>query len=214
MPACSRCGSTLSGVARGLCPGCLLRLASLPEVLAPEYEIETLLGSGRAGTTYLARAEGTGSLLAVKIVAVRDARSDPQAIAEAVQRELTPFSHPGVARTYAVDVDDEGNARLVRDYVAGKPLSAWVAQADASARELAFDAVASALAAVHSHGLFHGHVAASNIIVAPGGRPMLVDLGAGMVLRALQGAPAAAAEMAAADLAGLEVIRSELSGSR
>lgn len=207
---CSRCGGTLGSTGHGLCAACLLRLATMPEALAPEYEIETLLGSGRAGTTYLAREEGGGALLAVKILTLRDDRHDAPAVTDAIRGDLTSFQHPGVARTHAVDVDAEGNARLVRDYITGKPLTAWMAHADAASRQQAFDAIASALAAAHAHGLFHGHVAASNIIIASGGRPVLVDLGAHMVLRALQGVSSAAADMARDDQAGLDALRSAL----
>lgn len=208
MPAvCSRCGGTLGGSTHNLCPGCLLRLAAVPEALAPEYEIETLLGSGRSGTTYLARAEGTGALLAVKILTLRDERHDGPAVTDAIRPVLTSFQHPGIARTHAVDVDEDGNVRLVRDYVAGKPLAGWIARADPDRRRQVFDAIAAALSDAHARGLFHGHVAASNVIIGTGGRPILVDLGAHAALRALQGVRVPDAGMAEDDRAGLEALR-------
>jgi len=107
-------------------------------------------------------------------------------------------------------VDADGNARLVRDYVSGKPLSAWMPKADAPARRLVLDAVDAALDAARVHGMVHGHVVPSNIIVAPGGKPVLVDLGAGMVLHALQGVTAPAEEMARKDLADLDLLRAAM----
>jgi serine/threonine-protein kinase len=186
-----------------------LRLAARPEALAPEYEIETLLGSGRAGTTYVARDSATGALLAVKILTVRDERHDGPSVTNAIRARLTAFQHPGIARTYAVDVDADGNVRLVRDYVSGKSLSTWRARADAASRREVLETIAGALEAVHASGLFHGHVVPSNIIIGPGGKPVLVDLGAHLALRALQGVPPPA-DLAQEDRTALDAIRSAL----
>ena len=207
---CSRCGATLGTTAHGPCASCLLRLATRPEALAPEYEIETLLGAGRSGTTYLARDAVSGGLLAVKILTLRDDAHDAPAVTDAIREALTSFQHPAIARTHAMDVDDDGNVRLVRDYVAGKSFAGWIAQADAVARRQAFDVIAGAIGAAHAAGLFHGHLDAPNIVIAAGGRPVLVDLGAHMALRALQGVHADPAAMAHDDRAGLEAIRAAL----
>lgn len=205
--ACSRCGATRAATGAGPCPSCLLRLATRPEALAPEYEVETLLGSGRSGTTYLAR-DAAGALLAVKILTVRDDAQDAPAVTDALRGALTSLRHPSVAKTHALDVDPEGNVRLVRDYVAGKPLAGWMAQADPASRRQAFETIAAALDAVHAAGLFHGHVAAPNVVIGAGARPVLVDVGAGMALRALQGA--ADGDGVEEDRAGLDALRAAL----
>lgn len=208
---CSRCGGTTSAGAHALCAACLLRLAALPEALAPDYEIETLLGSGPSGTTYLARA-ASGALLAVKVLAPAARDSDPIAVADALRAALVAFTHPGVARTHAVEVDDEGRVRIVRDYVTGRPLAAWSEKADAAARGQAAGAIEAAVAAVHAHGLAHGHLTAENIVVASGGRPVLVDLGAQLALDALQGAARTSEQMAEDDRAALAALRAALTG--
>lgn len=208
---CSRCGTTTTAGAHALCAACLLRLAALPEALAPDYEIETLLGSGPAGTTYLARG-ANGALLTVKIVAAAAKDADPVAVAEALRAALVAFDQPGVARTHAVEVDDDGHLRIVRDYVAGRPLTAWSDKADAAGREQALSAIEAALATVHAHGLAHGHLAAQNIVMASGGRPVLVDLGAHLALDALRGAARTCEQMAQEDRAGLEALRAALTG--
>lgn len=210
-PPCSRCGSATSAGADPLCAACLLRLAALPEALAPDYDIETLLGSGSAGTTYLARAVN-GALLTVKIVAAAAKEADPIAVADALRAALVAFDHPGVAHIHAVDVDDEGHLRMVRDYVRGRPLTVWSDKADAAMREQALDAIEGALAAVHGHGLAHGHLTAENIVMASGSRPVLVDLGAQLALDALQGASRTSVQMAEEDRAGLGALRAALSG--
>jgi eukaryotic-like serine/threonine-protein kinase len=208
---CSSCGSTTTATAHELCAACLLRLAALPEALGPAYEIETLLGSGAAGTSYLARGDA-GALFVVKMIQAPDGGADPMAVADALRAALVAFYHPGVARTHAVEVDDDGNLRIVRDYVTGRPLMAWSEKADAALREQAAGAIETAVAAMHAHGLAHGHLAAENIVVAPGGRPVLVDLGAQLALYALQGAARTPEQMAEEDRAGLEALRAALMG--
>jgi len=209
-PPCSRCGATTRAGADALCAACLLRLAALPEALAPDYEIETLLGSGPAGTTYLARDASGGALLAVKILTVRDEAQDAPEVTDALRGALTSFRHPSVAKTHAVDVDADGNVRLVRDYIAGKPLAGWAAQADPASRRQAFETITAALDAVHAAGLFHGHVAATNIVIGASGRPVLVDVGAGMALRALEGVAVPVARMSGEDRGALQALRTLL----
>jgi serine/threonine protein kinase len=210
MPTCSRCGATHGATGHGPCPSCLLRLGTLPEAVAPDYEIETLLGAGKSGTTYLARDAAGGGLLAVKILTLRGDAHDGPGVAETIRAALTSFRHPAVAATHAVDVDDDGNVRLVRAYVPGKPFAAWAARADAEARAGVFEAIAEALDAAHTARLFHGHVAAPNIVMTAGGRPVLVDLGAHMALLALQGVDADPGALRHTDRAGLESLRNAL----
>lgn len=206
---CSRCGGTLGAAGHGLCAACLLRLATMPEALAPEYEIETLLGSGRTGTTYLARAIGTGDMLAVKIVNMQDG-ADAHAIAGRLAADLLAFRHPHVAATHAVDVDADGNLRIVRDYVMGRSLPAWAGKAGAAERRRTFERLAAAVAEVHARGLAHGHLDAPNVIITSDAQPVIVDFGAASALRQLRGAGTEPGEMAGADLTALEALRTFL----
>ena len=210
--ACSRCGGTTGATSHNLCAACLLRLAAMPEALAPEYEIETLLGEGRAGTSYLARALESDALLTVKIIAPREGSTDATAVADGIRADLMTFRHRAVARTHAVDVDAEGNLRIVRDYVVGRAISAWSAKADAADRQRVLEIVAAAISAAHAQGLFHGNVSPSNIIIGSGGQPFLVDLGAHMALRGLQGATLSAPEMEHHDRSSLDTLRAALTG--
>lgn len=179
----------------------------MPEALAPDYAIETLLGAGPSGTTYLARATDSGALLAVKIVTSREGLRDVPAVARGVGANLVGYRHPGIATTHAVDVDQDGNLRIVRDYIAGKPLAAWATRAGAPERRQLWERVDAALTAAHARGLAHGRLDPSNLIVGTGARPVIVDFGAHAALRLLQGREAGAAAMAEEDRAGFRAIR-------
>lgn len=210
--ACSRCGGTRSETGDGLCASCLLRLATLPEARAPEYEIETLLGSGPACTTYLARAADSGNMLVVKIFPRQDGMRDAEAVGRAIGTDLIGFRHPGIAFTHAVGVDSDGNLRLVRDYVPGRALPAWMARGNPSQRQHVFDRVAAALADAHAHGLAHGHLEASNIVISTDAQPVIVDFGARAALRALQGLDTNTARMREEDRSALEALGAVLAG--
>ena len=181
---CSRCGATAGGD-QSLCPACLLRLASLPQSRVPQYEVETLLGAHDGATTYLARAAGTGALLAVK--AFDTVVTDPETLdrLEALGDRLASLRHPGVARTRGIEVDGD-RARLVRDYAGGRPFDLWRRQATAQQVEGAIAAIRDALGAIHQQDLAHGHLVPANIVVSDG-RPVLIDAGAQLVGAILAG---------------------------
>ena len=210
---CNRCGGTIGATGHGLCASCLLRLATLPEALAPDYEIETLLGSGPAGTAYLAREVGSGNMLVVKIIAKPDGIRDAEAAAFAVGTELIGFRRPGIAVTHSVDLDPDGNLRIVRDYVPGRALSAWIARGNLSERQQVFDRLAAALAEAHAHGLAHGHLEAPNVIITAGSQPVIVDFGARAAQRALQALETMTDRMREEDRSALEALRAVLMGT-
>ena len=198
---CSRCGATSfqTGGAM-LCPSCLLRLAALPESRIPEFEIETLLGSGERGTTYLARGAG-GEMLAVRKLA--DVTLSPAA--DDLGAALAAFGHPHVAPVYGLQLEEDG-VSLVRQFVRGRPFADWAASASRSAREAAVATLASAVTALHAAGLPHGRITASNIVVRGAG-PVLLDAGALIAWLTLTGAPVDIPAMRDADLAALAALR-------
>ena len=178
--ACKQCGTVAGSIAGSLCPACLLRLATLPESRVPDFDIETLLGSG-TGTTYLARATD-GALLAVKKLGSAPERSDAL---DDLDDALRLVDHPHLARTIAIDVDVDGTVQLIRGYVAGRAFAEWHATATPDARASAREALAAALAHLHEAGLAHGHVTATNIVIGAGSRAILLDAGARPALSAV-----------------------------
>lgn len=168
-----------------MCPACLLRLASLPQSRLPRYEIETLLGAHASGSTYLARAARTGALLVVKTFDAAVAGPETLDHLELLGARLASIRHPGIARTYGIDVDGD-TPRLVRDYIKGRPFELWKQGAAAPEVDQAIAAIRGAVAALHEHDLAHGHIDAANIVVA-GGTPVLLDAGARLISGVLCG---------------------------
>jgi hypothetical protein len=143
----------------------------------PDFEIETLLGSG-TGTTYLARA-ADGTLLGVKELGAMP--PDETGALDDLRDALLCFQHPNVARTIALDAGDDGVWRLMRAYVPGR---AWD-RADAGTRRAARPVLEGAIAAIHDAGFAHGNLTAPNIVWGAQGIVML-DAGARLA-RALAG---------------------------
>lgn len=198
---CSRCGATSFGQ-DALCPACLLRLASLPHARVPLHEIETLLGAHDSGSTYLARAAGTGALLVVKTF---DAVvTDPETLdaVETLGARLASFRHPGIARIHGIEADGDA-ARLVRDYVKGRPFELWKRQAAAPEVAGAIAAIRDAVAALHAQDLAHGHIDPANIVIA-GGTPVLLDAGALLISHRLAGRPSGVDALMRDDRSSLE----------
>jgi hypothetical protein len=153
-----------------------MRLATLPASRVPAFEIETLLGSG-TGTTYLARADD-GRLLAVKDLGAMP----PSAVdaVEALGERLMGIDHPGTARLIALDIDD-GKVRMIREYVPGRASSEW------PDREGIAAATRDVVAHLQEHGLVHGNLVPTNIVIGRGGRPIILDVGAALVARLIRG---------------------------
>jgi serine/threonine-protein kinase len=147
-----------------------------------------VLGRGAYGTVYRAWDGRLDRQVALKLF---HGTRDP----EGVMREgrmLAKVRHDNVVSVYGADVID-GVAGLWMEYLRGRNLDRIVReQGPLSAREttlIGLD-VARAMAAVHAAGLLHCDVKAQNVVREPGGRVVLMDLGAGR-----------AAELPAADSA-------------
>lgn len=97
--------------------------------------------------------------------------------------------HPGIARVYAMGIEDDGGVYVTQEYVPGRPLrDVMVAEPSPSAHRVAAFAapLAHALAAIHEAGIAHRDVKPENIIVREDGQPVLVDFG---IARLLEDAP-------------------------
>jgi tetratricopeptide (TPR) repeat protein len=144
----------------------------------PNYVLQRELHRGGQGVVYLATQESTGREVAVKIL--RRAGTDGAELAR-FQREVEALSrlkHPNV-----VTIHDcgrcEGDVYLVMDYVAGRPLDAYVAQEKPALRgALAlFAKVCDGVNAAHLRGVIHRDLKPSNIRVGDDGEPRVLDFG-------------------------------------
>lgn len=143
----------------------------------PGYDVVELLGFGSSGEVWRARERSSGRVVALR----RLAGGDRQALAEirrcaTVVRSL-PSAHVVRLRTTARAGRDDV---LVLDHADGGSLAALCARrGQLSAGEVvtALAPIAAALGQAHEHGLIHGRVSASSILLSAEGKPLLDGLG-------------------------------------
>jgi serine/threonine-protein kinase len=142
-------------------------------------EIRREIGRGGFGTVYLAWDPVLERHVALKVLSAPDR-------AAAVVREgrlLARVRHPGVVMVYGVDEHD-GSVGLWMEFVEGLTLKQILAARGAfDGRETALAGIdiCRAVAAVHKAGLLHRDIKAQNVMREPGGRIVLMDLGAGEI---------------------------------
>lgn len=144
------------------------------------YEVVRRLGAGGYGTVYL--ASGGTSRVALKLLPLESSQGWEDREVDVLRR----MKHPCVVRLLGyVDWPEEAPhfRVLIMEYVEGLPLDECVRRNNPSALgvvELLLLPLMEAMEAVHTAGVLHRDVKASNILVrASNGKPVLVDFGAG-----------------------------------
>jgi eukaryotic-like serine/threonine-protein kinase len=143
------------------------------------YKILERLGSGVFGDVYRARDTRLGRTAAIRTVPdsiVLDADRRGQFRADA-QRSAA-LSHPNIATLYEVG-DDGGTLFLASEFVSGESLQAAIGGRPMHPRR-ALDLgsqIADALADAHAHGIVHGHLNPSTIVVTLKGNAKVMDVG-------------------------------------
>lgn len=164
-----------------------------------EYRLESVLGAGGFGITYLARDTHLDKPVAIKEylpgdMAVRaldgsvvpvssDHGNDyrwglERFILEA--RTLARFSHPHIVRVNRY-FESNGTGYMVMDYEEGESLAQWLKRVpqppEAELRRLLMPLL-DGLAAVHAAKFLHRDIKPNNIFIRSGGSPVLLDFGA------------------------------------
>ncbi|MCW2499091.1 MAG: Serine/threonine protein kinase, partial [Frankiales bacterium] len=157
----------------------------------PGYDVLELLGFGTTGEVWRARERASGTVVALR----RLAGGDRAAVA-AVRREATvvrslPSPHLVRLRT---TVRAGGDDVLVLDHAAGGSLAALLARRgrlDPGEVVTVLAPVADALGQAHQHGLVHGRLGVSSVLLTAQGMPLLDGLGAASLTDAGAADPAA-----------------------
>lgn len=162
------------------------------DMVGPWRIIESL-GSGNFGRAF--KAERDGELFTLKM-ALRPAPQLPQPTPEKTLEErqvdarmgheaavlITNSSHSGLPHLRAVDRwphATQGFLYFVTDYVPGEPFHAWRAQACPTAAQLVdlFIEVVRGIAQLHGRGVLIRDFKSEHVIVGPGNKPVVVDMG-------------------------------------
>ncbi|HEY4016094.1 MAG TPA: serine/threonine-protein kinase [Polyangiaceae bacterium] len=149
------------------------------ELVADVYEVRAMLGAGAMGEVYDAHDRALNRRVAIKVER-KDVAGD-YLVREG--RALAAIRHPGVVTVHTIG-RHKGAAFLVLERVYGLSLDRMLddrrARGEKFAMAEAVDllvAIVDALAVVHKAGLSHRDVKPGNVMLAPGGRVVLMDFG-------------------------------------
>ncbi len=141
------------------------------------YELRDLIGEGRFGQVYLAYQHSVGREVAVKVIR-SELADDPEFIRrfEIEARTIARLEHPHVVPLYDFWREPRGAYIVMRHYRGGSLATSdrtWSTEAVGRLVEH----VGGALAAAHRHGIAHGDVKPSNILLDDDGNTYLADFG-------------------------------------
>jgi serine/threonine protein kinase len=166
-----------------------------------EYRIDSVLGHGGFGITYLAHDTTLNAQVAIKeflphSIAVRDENSGnvmPKPERDAVRdyhwglknfvkeaRALAQFKHPNIVRVLRF-LEANGTAYMVMEYEKGESLAQYLKsngpRLDETMLLRIFIPILNGLHAVHEANMLHLDIKPENIYLRTDGSPMLIDFG-------------------------------------
>ena len=166
--------------------------------LSDRYVVESIIGAGGFGITYLARHEALGKPYAIKEhfprqFAFRDGQSATVKPSDAPTfrwtldrflqegRSLARCRHPSIVGVADV-FEAYGTAYMVLEFEDGHSLGRWLEHLGRPPTQDEIDNILvpllDALAYLHSHDMLHRDIAPDNIMIRRNGKPCLIDFGA------------------------------------
>ena len=155
-------------------------MALQPGATLGPYEILSLIGAGGMGEVYLAREQGLGRRVALKVLppefthdAHRIARFEQEA------RSASALSHPNICTIFALGELPDGRHFIAMEYIDGHTLRHRLSADRVSLRD-ALDIssqIAAGVSAAHAVGIIHRDLKPENVVIRPDGLVKVVDFG-------------------------------------
>ena len=143
------------------------RLDTEPRGLTPRYRIRRRLGSGCAGSVFLAFDETRDCDVALKIVHRPRGAQDAQAQFKREFQSIAALRHSHIARAFDFGYTQEGRPFYTREYVRGLPLVGGLPHSCDPRRQLrSIVDVLQALCYLHDNEILHLDLHPGNVIVA------------------------------------------------
>jgi serine/threonine protein kinase len=150
-----------------------------------KFRIQTRLGAGSFGETWLGAHEETGGKVAIKLFRPEVSQHPAFGLVVDEARLISRMANAGVARIYDANQLQNGQAYLIQDFVDGHTLTQRIAYSRHSTTQLAdiIEQSANALVAAANAGVLHNDLKPTNIFIvkdtdrASGERVVIVDFG-------------------------------------
>jgi serine/threonine protein kinase len=135
------------------------------EVIADQYELVRLAGSGGMGQVWEARDRLQGARVALKLLTGTSQRGRARFLREAVV--LAELRHPGIVRYVAHGATSSDEIYLVMEWLEGEDLARRLERGAMSPEETVtlLRAVAEALGVAHARGIVHRDLKPSNLFL-------------------------------------------------
>ncbi len=151
-----------------------------PPAPSSKYRLIRPLGTGGMGVVYLAHDTALKRDVALKFVAA-DRLSDPASRKRLVHeaQAAAALDHPAVCSVYDIELQPDGEACIVMQYVEGETLATKLQHGPMEVRQALtlIAEVTSGLAVAHKRGIIHRDLKPQNIMVTTAGRAKLLDFG-------------------------------------
>lgn len=155
------------------------------EVNIGPYVLGRRLGSGGAGTVYLAEHKATGEEVALKILRNPTATEERRLLREG--KAMTRLRHPNIVRVLEVGEHERG-VFVAMEFVRGGTLGPWMRDARAQEDVITMiEGIAAGLTAAHEVGVVHRDIKPANILIDEDETPHVSDFG---LAAAVPGSPA------------------------
>jgi tetratricopeptide (TPR) repeat protein/tRNA A-37 threonylcarbamoyl transferase component Bud32 len=150
------------------------------ELIAGNYRVVSIAGSGGMGVVYKARDERLGRSVALKFLPAdlnASAREKERFLREA--RTASSLDHPNIGVIHGIEETEDGLTFIVMAFYDGSSLAQRIANGRISTQQAIGIArqMALGLGEAHAHGIVHRDVKPSNVMLTASGLVKIVDFG-------------------------------------